>query len=758
MSETSSSSPRPLPRWSVAGLSLVVALVCLWAATKLPWSDDWTLFAVMTTGLGVAHLSGAVIAASGSALRARAWRVQALVAFVYLAYITWNLVRTASYVAELYGGLGRGVAVSLGLVWVIVFAFTVPLSVWGLVCTGGVRATRSGAIAGILLVLGGAAGVLHTREAAAATALIPNHVADELESVVALHVPPMPAAPPEAPSLSTVRPAVCPKPPSSEYTTVVATYLEANEANRPAATSRCFQGAELQPFEQMMAALVGASMGGRVKVDIITGTQPLAHVVPIVDSMLLRPGLDGVCEGSRCLMPWQMLALDAFNTNTPIPVIPDLRFGFSPVALRRALAESGKTGPIAPEVEGLTRIETRSFVTDDEGSLHALRRMRQIDRPELGPDTVHAAARAAERYIHSAIGADGRFEYKLRPFSGLVSYRGFSLARQAGTTLVVCELSENDGRAKKVAREALTMLASVQRRHGELSMLKYPKGKPARTIGLGDTALSAIAFLSCRDRVGRRFDDTIDRMTKFLLAMQRPDGSFYPRFDLETGAPVPGPDPLYAVGQAIFALVLLEDIAAQEPGVFSDSTEVRAAVDRAMEYIATDYWSGFVRDFFFMEENWNCLAARAALGHHRHEGYEKFCLDYVRYKTRLILSQSDEVDPDLVGGYGYGNVLLPHNTGSAGFAEAGSAALALAEARDEDATDIREALRRALDFLLHHQWNEVNCFACEGPHPVPGAFSEHMGSPTIRIDFVQHAWAGLGHSRRALGWSDAPQP
>ena len=32
-----------------------------------------------------------------------------------------------------------------------------------------------------------------------------------------------------------------------------------------------------------------------------------------------------------------------------------------------------------------------------------------------------------------------------------------------------------------------------------------------------------------------------------------------------------------------------------------------------------------------------------------------------------------------------------------------------------------------------------------------GAFSEHMGSPEIRIDFVQHAMAGMGHSGRMLG-------
>jgi len=400
------------------------------------------------------------------------------------------------------------------------------------------------------------------------------------------------------------------------------------------------------------------------------------------------------------------------------------------------------------------RIETASFVVDDDGGLHALRRLREAAPPLDGP-SLQKAKRAAEDYVAAAIGEDGRFEYKRDPFTGVASYRGFSLARQAGTTLVVCEVAEDRERARIVATAALDMLVSTARVHGRLAALAYPADKKVRYIGLGDTALATIALLACRDLVGPRFDGDIDRMTRFLLAMQRPDGGFHPKFDLMAGAPVPGPDPLYAVGQAVFALTLLEALVAEDRADvevgFSAHDEVREAVDRAMTYTAEDYWQGFARDFFWMEENWHCLAARASLGHHRHDGYERFCLDYVQYKKRLILSEDDEVGPDLVGGYGFGNVLLPHNTGSAGFGEAMSAAIAVARARDLDTTDDERVLARALRFLLLHQWNEVNSFACAGPRPVAGAFSEHMGSPVIRIDFVQHALAGMGHGGRVLG-------
>jgi hypothetical protein len=314
-----------------------------------------------------------------------------------------------------------------------------------------------------------------------------------------------------------------------------------------------------------------------------------------------------------------------------------------------------------------------------------------------------------------------------------------------------------------VARKALAMLVSTMKTHEDMGMLVWPRGKEPPRVGLGATALSAIALLSCRERVGDEFDEAIGRMTRFLLRMQREDGGFHPEFDFTTGQPVPGPDPLYAVGQAVFALTLLERLTTEhELPELPAPGPTRAAVDAAMTYTAEDYWNNFITDFFFMEENWHCLAARASLGHHRHDAYERFCIDYNQYKARLILSEDDDAAEDLVGGYGFGNVLIPHNTGSAGFGEAMSAAIALKRARGEDTTADEAVMRRALQFLVRQQWDEAGCFACASePHAMVGAFSEHMGSPEIRIDFVQHAMAGMGHGGRMLGLLDGssiPEP
>jgi len=176
---------------------------------------------------------------------------------------------------------------------------------------------------------------------------------------------------------------------------------------------------------------------------------------------------------------------------------------------------------------------------------------------------------------------------------------------------------------------------------------------------------------------------------------------------------------------------------------------VREVVERAMVHTAEGYWPPFLRRFFFLEENWHCLAARAALAHHRHDGYQRFCLDYVASRRRFLLG--DEVAAAHRGGLGFGNLVPPQSTPTAGHGEALAAAIAVRLARGEDPAAERADLRRALAFLLRHQWRAEDCFACVAPERVAGGFSESIASPAIRIDYVQHAWAALGHGGRALG-------
>lgn len=752
------SSTAEFPRWSVACLSGLVAAILAWAAWILPWRD-WTVFAVVTAIVATVHGVNALLFAAGHPQRGRVWRAQAIVALAYQAWLTWNLVRSAVYVARVYGGMGEGIGAGLLALIAVLALLMVPTSVWALAATGGVRSTGKGKAAagvGALLVAWG------LMRAASAGDLDPVGIEDRntIESIVTEHIV---VAPGDAPAQSLWRQQAveCPAPVTEAGATVIATFFAPNVAEQPEPMSYCVQADEVRPAIESMGRLVEAeAMPGPIKVDVVTATGALRSVMPFIDSLAMRPSLDGVCEGTRCLMPWQLFGLEAFSANMPFPVVPDFRFGVDPMHLRAALVWPDRPERPRPEIDGLVRVATASFVIDADGT-HPLRRL-QLEGPELSKEGLAGAMTRAEGYLLDAQLPDGRFKYKLHPFTGQLTQHGFSLARQAGTSLVICELAQDRARARKVATKALAMLTSTGKRSGDLMALAYPVEREHVNVALGNTALASIALLSCRDLVGDRFDDDIAAMARFLLAMQREDGGFNPSFSMADGAPVPGPDPLFAVGQAVFALSLLERLVIEEdlPGM-PDRDTVQAAVQRSMDYTANEFWDFFGADFFWVEENWHCLAARASLEHHRHEGYERFCVDYATFKARLVLDDDSGVDPDYVGGVNVGNLNPPQTTGTSGLSEALAAAGAIARFRGEDASVFERALSFSLPFVMHQQWREASCFACTVDHTVVGAFSEHMGSPVIRIDYVQHALASLGHGGRILGLvegSSLPEP
>jgi hypothetical protein len=361
--------------------------------------------------------------------------------------------------------------------------------------------------------------------------------------------------------------------------------------------------------------------------------------------------------------------------------------------------------------------------------------------------TLERAERDAESYVLSALLPDGKFRYTLDPMTGAADTQGFNLPRQAGTALVLCELGRSAQVPVAIERSLAAFEPFVHAR-GELLAARLDPAAPVAR--LGDSALPLVSMLECAAQRSLALGPSVAGLARFILRLQRPEGGFAPGLDWAEAVALEGPEPLYAAGQAVMALVLLEHRQTTHPtAALPAYDEVHDAVERAMQYYAREYWSHPLRDFFFLEENWHCLAARAALGVHRHPDYEQFCLDYVRFKARLILDTEDGTPPDFDGGFGFGHLVPPHNTGAAGFGEALAAAIAILEARDQDAVAEKLLLGRVLGFLLRQQWSTENCFAC-ATRDVIGGMSEHTHSAVTRIDFAQHAWAALGHGRRAL--------
>jgi hypothetical protein len=766
----------PARRWAVGLLSMLHAVVFAWAAIELPFRR-WTIFTIVTFALAALHSATAALSLIPRALAPRAFRVTSLCSLAYLGYLSFALASSAAYIAALNRGLGTGIAAGLLTVWAVLALFTLPFACWGVASTGGIHPRRGTGVALAALVASAALGIAWQHRVAQPDAMpVPGGdpaqtkaaLRDALASFAAL-----PAPPPAAPSLFTTAPAACAAPPEPGRATIVITHLaRKDDAGGVAATSRCVQPSPGEDPKAALLAAVATGLRGPIKIDVLSAVQPLGAPGPGLTGLSMRPGLDGICLRDRCLMPWQLIALDAFTANAPLHGVPDFRLGVDLGGLRRALGEPpGDERPATLDVEalrsGLLRIETLSYVVDDKGSLHALSRIGQPARA-LTDGTLAEAARTAQGYIQRAQREDGMFSYVVDPFAGSASFRGFAAARQAGTTLALCELGPSARDESATAKEALkttiqrslALLATLERAAGSggsVGAIVYPTDSRDTLASLTPTALSLSAFLACREIAGPGHDALIGRLARMVLATQREDGGFAPQLDLTRTSPVLGPGQLYEGGQSVLALTLLEALSAREPRAeFPPHATLRAAVDRAMEFYATRYWDHFMKDFFYIEENWHCLAARAALGHHRVDAYERFCIDYVTFKARLVLTDESRVQPDFVGGYGFGNILPPHNTATAGFGEALAAAMAVKEARGDDLSKDRALMEKVLGFLVRQQWAGPNCFACSHDVTIEGGFSESMASPRVRIDYVQHAWAALGHGGRMLGLLPRP--
>jgi len=732
-------------RWPLSTLCLAHALIFAWAAVTLP--TNTSLITVVFTAAALLHGLVAVLATLGATALRPVWRAASWFSLILFLVLSWLTFDAAQYLAELYGALGEGIAVALVAALAPVALLTLPFALWGLAATGGLSGRRTVVV---LLAIGLTTSsiALHARGRARA------HPAASIDAqALAAHLPDWSKLPEPTftGSLYSPSPVRCASPPGSAgLVSIIVGYLGTSELG-VGRQLECVQAPASEIGARLGALLQAHTFRAPVKLDLITATAELKGATLPIESLALRPGLDGVCFRASCLTPWQLVGANHFVRFQPLPFIPDLRLGISGDILGQALGRVDDVG-----LQGLVRLETESWLITSSGTLQPLERLRvPVDR--LDRERIGKARRAAEEHVFNAQDTGGIFRYVLDPYTGGQYVHDFVLPRQAGTTSAICETASTGVERAEVAHRSLNAMASWERAFEDgTSALVKPVDAPH--AHLGDTALPAIAFLRCRSLLEQRgydlreLDERVERYGRWLLAMQRPNGSFYPVFDVRTGAPSDGPDPLYAAGQAVYALSLWERLVQERTDLLTKEERDRLsnAVERAMSYFGGPYWDRTLLRAFYLEENWHCLAARASLQHHRHDAYEQFCVDYMEFKKRLILDEHSHVSDVFVGGQGFGNLLPPHNTPSAGLGETLGAAMAIKRARGESLAEDRVLLKKIVLYLIRRQWDHAACFACDAGKLAVGAFSESIASPVIRIDYLQHALSALAYGEELL--------
>ncbi|MEN9578311.1 MAG: hypothetical protein RJA70_1320, partial [Pseudomonadota bacterium] len=684
---------------SIALVSLVQAAGLGWAAWRLPWAV-WTPFSCAAGVAAISHLAVVVSVLLGHPRGLTVFRLSALASLVLLAVVSLSVVHGGAFLVAVYGPLGEGLTAVVAAVWALFFLFTGPTAIWGLVRSRGHAprlarrraALRLSALSLLVFVSYGTVTYLRERLGASAPPLASGEL-QELAASAERQSPPSAAQRP----ISIQDVSTCARPVSeAQFTLFVTAPPKAGSPGEENTARRCFQGPERSAvLSQARDHLASLGAAGPVVLDWVLGVQRLTSVSGLLSSLALRPGLDGLCHGTRCYLPWQLLARGDFAVHQPLEFVGDLRFGAELALLRQGLASSGQS----EDETKLYRFESQNIVLRD-GEARELRRLRPVHLPELSSDAGQAqvlrAAKLAQDHIVSAQEKDGRFRYVMDPFTGAERSREFSLARQAGTLLVLCELGERSPEVERAISRGLQFLKQreIVFAEGRMSALAPETG--SRRLWSSDSVLPLVAFARCRSRAGELYDSTITRLAAFVLEMQAPDGTIRPEYRfpktraklgttrVAPGAAIDGIEPLFVSGQAALAFVLLQKDAYAPPAV--SRAKVREGAQKAMDYVAHRHWDHGLSPFFFIEENWHCLAAREALDVQRHDRYETFCLDFMRFKSRVILDANESTPVEFVGGHGFGAIVPPHNTGTSGFAEAMAAAIAVKKARAEELT------------------------------------------------------------------------
>ncbi len=203
--------------------------------------------------------------------------------------------------------------------------------------------------------------------------------------------------------------------------------------------------------------------------------------------------------------------------------------------------------------------------------------------PPITAVDAREAAEAAGQWIVANQEPSGRWLYEWNRVTEQAS-SAYNLVRHAGTTMALYQLvdagdtSVLDG--ADLATEwmlALDITEGAPAAEGlEIAAFAEP-GDPGK---LGTASLVAVGLAQRRLATDDpRHDDLLRRLGRFIIGQQRPDGSMLDLWDPDTG-PVPDRTSLFATGEALWALALLDDLFPGEGW--------GAAAMVTMDYVATD--------------------------------------------------------------------------------------------------------------------------------------------------------------------------
>jgi hypothetical protein len=511
----------------------------------------------------------------------------------------------------------------------------------------------------------------------------------------------------------------------------------------------------------------------RLQVDLVTGTGPLAggswlfdHLaIPgIADMLAINPGVEGIgadVAGKKILLlPHELVGSKLLAAKRPSDAMPDFAIGADLARIRQLL--STRAGDAAIGLDALYRFRTDSFVEPPDHTGASAGAPLPLTRglppaPRLSSKTLREAALRGGRYLVAHLAPNGRYVYEHDLWTGTATdaMRGagaYSMPRHAGTTYFLAELYRitRESWLREPIERAFAHLADLLAKGGCAGIL--PDGTPFDCVidrdesvaQLGSTALAVVALAEYqRATDDHRYLALAQKLTAWLVYMQRPDGSFRHLYDVKTRTPNETAELLYYSGEAALALARMYAI--------TSDARYAAATQRALDWLV-DWYDFFMGGFIYGEEHWTCIAAEAIWPAVQRDKYMAFCHGYGAFLRAQQAAPGDFPDEDdYAGSYNLTPFVVPFNTPAGSRTEAMISAYLLGQHHGAPDPEVAAQIRAALQYVLGQQIRPEADFDVIGQGD--GAIPATPIDRNIRIDYVQHTCSAMIRASQ-LDWPD----
>ncbi|MBU1069835.1 hypothetical protein KJ975_09745 [Myxococcota bacterium] len=503
------------------------------------------------------------------------------------------------------------------------------------------------------------------------------------------------------------------------------------------------------------------------RVDLVRSVLPIRRFFGL-EALFLLPGLEALQvsleNGQKIVyLPEDMFLAGLLDRHMPLKFVPELRIGVDFAQVDRHVRETTGYEPV-----GHYRLQLWSILLDQahpDGYRDVVR--VHLTPPEITRERVLEAANAGGRYMVNALIRDplerfpctqracrhgyftaepGQFLYNYNIVTGLYDFQNrnlYNLVRHAGTTYSLANLYliTRDPSYADAASRAIAYLVGLAGN----SCSQEPFRCVANDLEpcLGSASLTLLAVAEYRLATGdAQYDEFARGLAKFLLYMQRPDGSFRHIYNLKTRQPDEKQVLLFYSGEAAFAL-------AKAFRAYGERSWLDAAV-LALDHLTGPATSPLPFHFGFGEEHWTCQAAREVAPEVMKPRFLEFCLDFSHFIERQQFTKTDTAFPDFSGSYGFSPFLPPHTNGAGSRTEANVSILELARLHGVSAPHVERQIRRAVEHIITHQKRPGNCWLCADMARADGAVVNTLTTWDVRIDTVQHVTSGLIRASRAL--------